>query len=1152
MPHRPQSQRLLRSPSSVGRCSAADPPPGPSHGLNTPRPASPGAREALSGCLARTILTSGMVVGLAATLLASAAGATQVTLRLVDQVGAGQIGAQFSIGGQSVGQNGTVPLTPGTYQLTVMPPINGLASESYLSRKDTVLVGSADTLITVSWHFADLTVRLVDQDGAPDDSVTFSVPAAGATSRDGFGETTYHLPVTVEQPGEPAYAGPDTAGYGVAVYPSINQARQGSLLSRIEPRAELDTAGLTRTFVWKRATLTVRLVDQDGTPDDSVTFSVPTAGASARDGFGETTYRLPVTVEQPGEPAYAGPDTAGYGVAVYPSINQVRQGSLLSRIEARAELDAAGLTRTFVWKRANLTVRLVDQDGTPDDGVTFSVPAAGASSRDGFGETAYHLPVTVEQPGEPAYSGPFAAGYDAAVYPSIHQTRQGSLLLRTEAKAEIGTGGLVRTFVWETARGPVVVADSAGGEVPLSAFCLPSVGCVQSGTSVTLPVSEDPAHPPTHGPYSSGYPGSLRPGPSASFAGPFTFRLLPGPVFSPDFVAIAGSNYGLRFSAPAVTSSPLRVDVVGPALMRANYRTAFDLVLENQGNVEAQAVPLWISGIPTGATVELDFPIAPPPQDAGEPDWSQAPLTLTSPGGQYLALVIPHLPPGVRTRRMYLTVPADDSTFHLTAALTPPWADGASFRTCLTDGAGITDAACAGAQLTAINSYLADTPVVEALSGIALWAKIAWQCEGAATLPAALATAEQVLDFLVQPVEQQGSLPASCGESVAPRWREARAVGVVSSIDPNDKLGEVGTLSGQQAIPYSIRFENASNASASAQRVLLVDPLDLARLDVNTVSLQAIHFGSRILVPPPGLSSFADTVDLRPTRNLLVSVGASLDRFTGVLAWSFTSLDPVTRQAIPESSVDGFLPPNNPQHEGEGRVLFTALPRGELATGSEIRNGATIKFDANPAVPTPQWVNTVDNTPPESHVLPLGAGQDSARFTVHWQAVGSADVRDFTVYAREDTGKFWPWRANTAATADTFAARRGHSYAFYSVARDSAGNVEPATPAPEAQTVALVAVEGEAPAWRLALAGAFPNPARGEIRAHFTLPGSEPARLELYDVAGRRLVRREVGALGPGPHIIALDPSRPLGPGLYFLRLAQRGRVLNARVAVIR
>ena len=57
------------------------------------------------------------------------------------------------------------------------------------------------------------------------------------------------------------------------------------------------------------------------------------------------------------------------------------------------------------------------------------------------------------------------------------------------------------------------------------------------------------------------------------------------------------------------------------------------------------------------------------------------------------------------------------------------------------------------------------------------------------------------------------------------------------------------------------------------------------------------------------------------------------------------------------------------------------------------------------------------------------------------------------------------------------------------------------------------------------------------------------ARLERFDLAGRRVARCEVGGLGPGRHGLVLGTGSRLGAGIYFLRLAQGGRTLHARVA---
>jgi hypothetical protein len=82
----------------------------------------------------------------------------------------------------------------------------------------------------------------------------------------------------------------------------------------------------------------------------------------------------------------------------------------------------------------------------------------------------------------------------------------------------------------------------------------------------------------------------------------------------------------------------------------------------------------------------------------------------------------------------------------------------------------------------------------------------------------------------------------------------------------------------------------------------------------------------------------------------------------------------------------------------------------------------------------------------------------------------------------------------------------------------------------------------------LALSRARLSVALRSILATVALPTAEPANLELFDVAGRRLVSHPVGSLGVGEHEVQLSlPSRP-GRSVYFLRLVQ-GR--QSRVAKV-
>ena len=78
-----------------------------------------------------------------------------------------------------------------------------------------------------------------------------------------------------------------------------------------------------------------------------------------------------------------------------------------------------------------------------------------------------------------------------------------------------------------------------------------------------------------------------------------------------------------------------------------------------------------------------------------------------------------------------------------------------------------------------------------------------------------------------------------------------------------------------------------------------------------------------------------------------------------------------------------------------------------------------------------------------------------------------------------------------------------------------------------------------------------PNPVVDRFEVSFSLPGGEPARLELLDLNGRRVFAREVGSLGAGSHHLEIGGGRDFSPGMYFLRLEQSGRSLVTRVVML-
>jgi hypothetical protein len=278
------------------------------------------------------------------------------------------------------------------------------------------------------------------------------------------------------------------------------------------------------------------------------------------------------------------------------------------------------------------------------------------------------------------------------------------------------------------------------------------------------------------------------------------------------------------------------------------------------------------------------------------------------------------------------------------------------------------------------------------------------------------------------------------------------------ALDPNDKFGPSGSgalryVSGT-ALPYSVYFDNLATATAPAQVVTITDVLD-TNLDLTTLTLGPINFPNQ-LVPRPSLplsvAPFTTTLDLRPIKNLLVKINASLNTTTRVLTWTFQSLDPVTNQP-PTDPLGGFLPPG-----AEGSVFFTVIPKPSVTTGSVVQNSATVVFDNNAPINTPTWFNTIDNTKPNSHVNPLAATQTASSFPVQWTGADvGAGIQDFTIYVSDNGGPFAAWLTNTTATQGTYTGLGGHTYRFYSIARDLVGNVENDKTAAEAITSVVTA-----------------------------------------------------------------------------------------------
>jgi len=103
------------------------------------------------------------------------------------------------------------------------------------------------------------------------------------------------------------------------------------------------------------------------------------------------------------------------------------------------------------------------------------------------------------------------------------------------------------------------------------------------------------------------------------------------------------------------------------------------------------------------------------------------------------------------------------------------------------------------------------------------------------------------------------------------------------------------------------------------------------------------------------------------------------------------------------------------------------------------------------------------------------------------------------------------------------------------------GSEDTCTTVVKCRAGAVTGVDVPAPAV-FALEHVEPNPSPDAWSVTFSMPAAGPAKLEVFDVAGRRVLARDLGALGSGRHRARLAEARALSDGVYALRLTAGAR----------
>lgn len=530
----------------------------------------------------------------------------------------------------------------------------------------------------------------------------------------------------------------------------------------------------------------------------------------------------------------------------------------------------------------------------------------------------------------------------------------------------------------------------------------------------------------------------------------------------------------------------------------------YRVIVNNTGNADAFAVPVNLF-FPSYLAFQLKTTLTPPSSLSGQTttiDYDQVPIMVPAGDETLVPLIVPFVPAGGEREIVFtLTTPSDqpfvdahlDTTFsvrvtvgHPTLGFAQAGASATARRAAFGPRAATTQQIlqdlfttpegrnCLSALLNVATNALGVVPfgdcvkdigadLANALSG-ALQNATSDSSAGnnvASAVQNELAVLQLILDCSGVDVALVQVLAAiNTGISIAIAAdncdiflkREAKTK-IVAAIDPNAKSGPEGAGTAQAVLPgaplpYVVEFENLATASAPAQEVVVTDQLDLAVVDVASVSLGTVQFGDHVVPVPPG-TEFSVQVDLRPGTPLLVNVSGKLDADTGVITWRFQSIDPATGFP-PEAPSLGFLPPNVVPPAGQGSVSFTVNAKAGLATGTVVANAASIVFDLNAPIATPTWSNTIDATKPASEVDRVLDASCASTLDVRWAGSDAdAGIADFSIFVSENGGGFTPWLTDTAATSGAFPGEPGKTYGFYSVARDGAGNVEDAPAAPD-------------------------------------------------------------------------------------------------------
>ncbi|MDX2282898.1 MAG: T9SS type A sorting domain-containing protein [Bacteroidia bacterium] len=603
-------------------------------------------------------------------------------------------------------------------------------------------------------------------------------------------------------------------------------------------------------------------------------------------------------------------------------------------------------------------------------------------------------------------------------------------------------------------------------------------------------------------------------------------------------------------------------DAVLPAGMRVprpGRKTQYTVMIPfgNRGNIDAEGVPIWVAVDTTLDVAGFDFDWIPQVEGAGNPADSNLTYIVADTvlgdafGARVYIIVIPRIPAGFEGSLAMFVNPRRTGTARVMAWATDPlygsplkYAIGECKDLLLGQIAGLTFTG--GCMYSALDAVL--SPILDPIYDPQNFGTLQYAGNYCLTLANALVDCGIVLsggglaaDLLKIILEAANSyndvntLLTQCFNFFPNPKPTPGGSTILGAVDPNQKSGRPGAgsqrwIAGGELMPYLVEFENVDTATAPAQTVIILDTLDASVYDLSSLRLTSFTIADSVFPIPYGRQQWTAWVDLRPRIASLVRMDASLDG--NILRWEFESLSPAT--LAPQTGLlEGFLPPNLSDPEGRGSVSYTIDRLDQLPTFTTFSNRAAIYFDANAPILTNTWTNTLDVDLPLSQMAPLDSVQPTTAIPLSWQGsdIGSG-VWYYRVMVSENDGPYRRAFEYVTDTAVVFPGNWGYRYKFYTLAVDSAGNVETAPAQPDASTRVTGSLSIPEP--QLPVLALYPNPNDGSFTLEIQSPAPQRAQLRILDLTGRTLSLEEV-RLAAGSNALRRSPGLPAGT--YFLLL---------------